>query len=406
MAPVTETSISGRSALEISSTGLPAAKTPIAEVSELGSTVKSSPDASYSGDDGELSVVLEGGNSPVKTIPSDYVSPGEAKWFVLPSGLDAGKKLFYYDEFVGEGELEATLLFVHGNPESSYTYRQAINAVKSQAGKSYRVIAMDHIGFGLSDQASFEMVDMHHSNNLKQLLEFLDPREVTLVIHDWGGAIGIGSLIDTPERVSNIVLMNTTVFPMPLNGWNFTNFPFPGKLSWNSLGYWMPWRWWRAVPPLVMYSSVGRGRFALRALSVLCRAAVGKLTEREKMHWEMFSTESNARSSQRNVKQTKVWGHGYCYFDRALGWQDNRDFYKNIQKNLSKRWGPKGRDIGVRAFWGEWDPTAQQSVRQQWVDALPQVKESIKLYPNRGHFVEEHEYEDIARAVVEVSGLT
>ncbi len=352
------------------------------------------------------STVFERGNTPVCSIPDDYVSPGESKWFVLPSGPDAGKKLFYYDEVIGEGEPESTLLFVHGNPESSYTYRQTIDSVKSKANKAYRVIAMDHIGFGLSDQATFEMVDMHHSNNLKQLITYLDLHTVTLVIHDWGGAIGVGAMIDTPERVSSLVLMNTTIFPMPRQGWNFTNFPFSGKLSWNSLGYLTPWACWRLVPPMVMFSGVGRLRFVTRAISVLARAAIGQLSEAERLYRDMFTTKANALSSMRNVKQTKHWGHGYCYYDSSLGWQDNRAFYKNMQEHIAECWGASGQNINVRAFWGEWDPTAQASVQKQWTDALPQMRDFVQLYPDRGHFVEEHEYEDIAQAVVEVSNLS
>ena len=353
-------------------------------------------------------VVTERGNTPLREIPKDYVSDDAARWLVLSEGPDAGKRLFFYDEIFAaeEGdEPEVTLLFVHGNPESSYTYRQTIEYIRRTTKKAVRVVAMDHIGFGLSDQASFQMVDMHHANNLKQLIAHLDLHNVTLVIHDWGGAIGVGAMIDTPERVSNLVLMNTTVFPMPLQGWNYTNFPFPGQLAWNRLGYWMPWRWWRMIPPLVMFSGVGRTQFFSRTLSILGRALFGRLSEGERLYRDMFSTRNNALSSMRNVKQTKVWGHGYCYFDPNLGWQDNRSFYRNMQEKLANCWGPEGRNIGVRAFWGEWDPCSQVSVRQQWLQALPQLEGNIRLYPQRGHFVEEHEYRDIAASIVEVSGL-
>ncbi len=350
-------------------------------------------------------VVRERGNTPLGRVPDDYLGDFDARWLILTEGPDAGKKLFFYDEILGEGEPEQTLLFVHGNPESSYTYRQTVDAVAKKTKQACRVVAMDHIGFGLSDQASFEMVDMHHAHNLKQLIAHLDLTCMTLVIHDWGGAIGIGAMIDTPERVDNLVLMNTTVFPMPLEGWSFRNFPFPGKFSWNSLGYLMPWRWWRAVPPTVMFSGVGRSRLLLRALSVCLRSMMGRLDRREQLYWDMFKTKANALSSMRNVKQTKVWGHGYCYFDGTLGWQDNRNFYRNMQEKLASSWGPKGRNIGVRAFWGAWDPTAQASVREQWLQALPQMEGNILLYSERGHFVEESEYDAIADGIVEVMKL-
>ena len=65
-------------------------------------------------------------NSPVKNIPSDYYPQGCGFWHELSEGIDAGKKIFYRDSKHGKGDLEETLVFVHGNPESSYTYRQVI----------------------------------------------------------------------------------------------------------------------------------------------------------------------------------------------------------------------------------------------------------------------------------------
>jgi pimeloyl-ACP methyl ester carboxylesterase len=78
------------------------------------------------------------------------------------------------------------VVFVHGNPESSYPYRHVRDRLL-QARACVRVIGVDHVAFGLSDQATFEMVDMHHARNLTQLVRHLDLRDVTLVVHDWGG---------------------------------------------------------------------------------------------------------------------------------------------------------------------------------------------------------------------------
>ena len=104
-------------------------------------------------------------NSPLRRPPSDYFPAGGARWFVIPDGRDAGKKQFYFDHCTAPGEAEATVVFVHGNPESSYTYRHIRDAL-SASSRPLRLVAMDHIGFGLSDQASFEMVDVHHANLL------------------------------------------------------------------------------------------------------------------------------------------------------------------------------------------------------------------------------------------------
>ncbi len=94
--------------------------------------------------------------------------------------------MFYRDSNHGKGKLKNTIVFVHGNPESSYTYRKVIDHLINSAKKPFRIVAMDHIGFGLSDQASFEMVSMDRANNLFQLIKHLELKRVTLIIHDWG----------------------------------------------------------------------------------------------------------------------------------------------------------------------------------------------------------------------------
>ncbi|GAA5315103.1 MAG: hypothetical protein AseanaTS_03070 [Candidatus Pelagadaptatus aseana] len=351
-------------------------------------------------------VVYSKGNTPLNYVPEDYLPAGATgQWLVLREGVDAGKKLFFYDVTVGDGEPEATLFFVHGNPECSYTYRQTMEQVIAQTDKTLRIIAMDHIGFGLSDQASFEMVDYHHTNNLKQLIAHLNVTDVTLVIHDWGGAIGVGAFIDSPQRVSSLVLMNTTIFPMPAEGDTYTNFPFPGPLAWNRLGTYLPWRVWKHVPPMVMFSPASKPGFALHGLKFALRSLTGQLNEEEKMYRRMFRTEANARSSMRNVKQTRVWGHGYRYFDDREGWQDNREFYRNMQAKIGACWGPKGQNIPVRGFFGLFDPCAKTQVQQQWLDALPQLQGYITCFENRGHFVEEHEPQAIASGIVSAAGL-
>ncbi len=66
---------------------------------------------------------------------------------------------------------------------------------------------------------------MHHANNLLQLVRYLDLQNVTLVIHDWGGPIGVGAFIREPQRVSNLIVLNTTIFPMLPDGPLYTNYP-------------------------------------------------------------------------------------------------------------------------------------------------------------------------------------
>ena len=111
------------------------------------------------------------GDTPLTPVPADYSAGAPRRWFVLERGPDAGKKMFFFDTRPGGGE-GPTVLFVHGNPECSYTYRMVIKALaRSRNPAGTRIVAMDHIGFGLSDQASHEMVDKHHAGNLAQLVE-------------------------------------------------------------------------------------------------------------------------------------------------------------------------------------------------------------------------------------------
>lgn len=182
-------------------------------------------------------------NTPLRSVPDDYLPQGSARWYSIPEGPDAGKTMFYFDH--GDERAEATVVFVHGNPECSYTYRHVRQSL-SAAGAGVRMIAMDHIGFGLSDQATFEMVDIHHASNLVQLVRHLDLRDVTLVVHDWGGPIGIGALIDEHERVRNLVVMNTTIFPMPGDGLTYENFPVA----------WLPWCRTPALAPDALWGGV------------------------------------------------------------------------------------------------------------------------------------------------------
>lgn len=339
-------------------------------------------------------------NSPLREIPPDYFPSGSEHWMELSDGPDQGKKLFYYDVQTGQGDPQATVLLVHGNPESSYTYSAVRDQLVAHSDTNIRIVAMDHIGFGLSDQATYQMVDFHHAANLRQLVEHLALQNICLVIHDWGGAIGTGALIDMPERVASLVLMNTTVFPVPTEGLTYNSFPYR-FLPWCRLGRWAPWRLWRYIAAAVMYSPAGGGAFARHLASVFGRALTGRLTEGEKVYRDMFSTRANALSSMRNVQQTAVWGHGYQYTDPNQGSQDNSDFYAHIQKQLPVHWG-RERKIPARAFFGLWDVLGREEVRQQWVDALPQLNGNIRTYANRGHFVEEHEYGDIAQAILEL----
>ncbi|MCS7021406.1 MAG: alpha/beta fold hydrolase [Gemmataceae bacterium] len=132
--------------------------------------------------------------------------PFESRWLVVAGG----HRLHYVDE--GHGP---TVLFVHGNPTWSFYFRRAISHLRS----SFRCIALDHIGCGLSDHPTpqqYPYTLQRRIEDLETLVDRLVPHgPVTLVVHDWGGIIGLGWAVDHLERLAALVAMNTAAFPKP-----------------------------------------------------------------------------------------------------------------------------------------------------------------------------------------------
>jgi haloalkane dehalogenase len=116
--------------------------------------------------------------------------------------LVEGGRMHYIDE--GQGE---PILFVHGNPTWSFLWR---NLVRELSRDGFRCVAPDHIGFGLSEKPKeFSHSPHAHCRNLTRLVEELDLRDITLVVHEFGGPIGLSFAMDHPDRVKRIVMMNT-----------------------------------------------------------------------------------------------------------------------------------------------------------------------------------------------------
>jgi haloalkane dehalogenase len=111
--------------------------------------------------------------------------------------------------YVDEGQSSETLLLVHGNPTWSFYWRELIAKKKD----SHRVVAPDHIGMGLSDRPQDYAYRLdQHIDNLESLVLALDLKNITLVVHDWGGAIGMGVALKHPERFKSFVITNTAAF--------------------------------------------------------------------------------------------------------------------------------------------------------------------------------------------------
>jgi haloalkane dehalogenase len=115
-----------------------------------------------------------------------------------------GLRLHYLDE--GSG---APVLLLHGEPTWSYLYRTVIPELTPSA----RAIAPDYFGFGRSDKPlrledySFDL----HAGSVARLVEELDLRDLTVVVQDWGGPIGLRLAVEQPDRVARLVIMNTGI---------------------------------------------------------------------------------------------------------------------------------------------------------------------------------------------------
>jgi haloalkane dehalogenase len=119
--------------------------------------------------------------------------------------LSAGR-LHYVDEGAGP-----PVLFVHGTPTWSYEWRHLIRALAS----GWRCIAPDLLGFGLSDRpARFAYTPESHAGLLAEFVARLGLDDFTLVVHDYGGPIGLPLCLDRPARVRRLVLLNTWMWPL------------------------------------------------------------------------------------------------------------------------------------------------------------------------------------------------
>ena len=152
-----------------------------------------------------------------------HLFPFAPHWF----DRGAGQRMHYVDEGAGP-----PVLMLHGNPSWSFYYRNLIRAL----APTHRCIAPDHIGMGKSDKPA----DGDYAYTLAQriadvtaLVDSLGLTEpVTLVVHDWGGMIGLAWAVQHPAQVAQLVILNTGAFPLPTT----KMFPWPLALTRTPLG--------------------------------------------------------------------------------------------------------------------------------------------------------------------------
>ncbi|MDH5279807.1 MAG: alpha/beta fold hydrolase, partial [Thermoleophilia bacterium] len=123
----------------------------------------------------------------------------------IPHYLDqAGLRMHYVDEGAGN-----PVLLLHGEPTWAYLYRKMIPPLAEAA----RVVAPDYFGFGRSDKPTRiedYSYDFHYSS-IERFVDELDLHDVTVVVQDWGGPIGLRLAVARPDRVARLVILNTGI---------------------------------------------------------------------------------------------------------------------------------------------------------------------------------------------------
>ena len=255
--------------------------------------------------------------------------------------------LHYTDE--GEGE---PIIFVHGNPTWSFYFRKVV----ARLTPKYRCITFDHLGCGLSEKPVGLTYRLEQrALMLADFLDALNIKKCHLVVHDWGGAIGMDFATRNPDRIASVTITNTAAFPSE----------------------WISWRIQMCRLPLI-------GRIINYHFNGFLRAA-------------MFMTTKNPLDSL--VKK------GYLLPYRKLRDRESIDqFVKDIPMSPShpsfeelKRTGEglhQFRDSQILLLWGSRDFCFSEYFLEKWKQLYPQAQ--AVNFPEADHFLFEEKADECA----------
>jgi pimeloyl-ACP methyl ester carboxylesterase len=266
----------------------------------------------------------------------------------------SGARLHYLDEGPRDAE---PLLMVHGNPTWSFYWRNLVLGLRDQ----YRCIVPDHIGCGLSDKPQRYRYQLaQHIENLAELVDQLDLKNATLLAHDWGGAIGLGTLLRMPQRFARIVLFNTGAFPPPF----------------------VPWRIAACRIPIF-------GQIAIQGFNLFARAAISMATEKP----ERMTPEVQAGL----LAPYDNWGNRIATyrFVKDIPFTKLHPTWHTLGKIESELFTLQRKPIAL--IWGmrDWcfDPRCLTIFRQHWPQAI------VHELNDCGHYVVEDAHERIVPIV-------
>jgi len=272
-----------------------------------------------------------------------------------PRFVDAKRVRLHY---VDEGPREAApTLFVHGNPTWSYMWRRPI-AELSAAGR--RCVAFDHMGFGRSDKPPYlsGYSLQAHIDNAVAVIDELDLRDITLVVHDWGGPIGLGAVLKRADRLRSLVLVNTWAWELP-----------------------------SFLPPFLReFRTEGLGEILALGGNLFVESIPGGMARREVDPLVMEAYRAPFPDYWSRV--------GTLAFQRDIPLTE-RDRSSSVMGSIHDRL--HSLDVPVRLIWGMRDPVFQPVFLEQWTEIYPDA-EVIRV-AGAGHFVLEDEPEAVVEAL-------
>lgn len=263
--------------------------------------------------------------------------------------LDAGR-MHYLDE--GQGP---PVLLVHGTPTWSFLYRHIVAALRPH----FRCIVPDHIGFGLSDKPSdWTYRPADHARNLRKVIEQLDLRNFTMIVHDFGGPIGLSYAVEHPANVERLVLFNTFMWSIRDDAGKRR----PAQLFGTALGR-------------LLYL---RMNFSPR---VILSAAWG----------DKATLTPDIRRQYTAVHQRPDERHGMWVFAREL--LGSTDWYDSL-------WARRERikDLPTLILWGMKDPAFTPRDLSRWQALFSNAH--TQTFPSVGHFVPDEAGRDAAQAIL------
>ncbi len=281
--------------------------------------------------------------------PDRAAYPFAPHYFELPAG-----RMHYVD--VGNG---SPIVFVHGTPVWSFLYRAFIQDLS----RDHRCIAPDHLGFGLSDKpTTADYRPAAQAANLTRFIEGLGLRDITLVVHDFGGPIGLSYALDHPENVRQLVLFNTWMWPLN----DDPQVVQASRLFGGTLGRFLYTR--LNISPRFLYPMVFGDKTKLQ-----------RDVQQQYIH-----------ATTRPDERLAMW----TYARELVG---SSDWYAQLWDRRELL-----RDLPALLLWGMRDPTFPPKQLARWQEALPRA--TVVTFPESGHFVQEEQPEVALTAIRSILG--